>query len=69
MHKRPLKVCRAYRDYTLKNQSHRGNPCIPSISLKGTWLEQAGFSIELPIFVVVRNNFLAIVPQDDHLSL
>ena len=65
MYKRPLKVRQVHRDHTLKNQGHRGNPKVPSLTLKGAWLEKAGFTIGLPVFVVVRNKFLVIVPQDD----
>jgi len=54
-----VRGCRACRDYTFKNEPHQGSPSIPSISLKGTWLEQAGFTIECPIFGVVSNHFLA----------
>ena len=65
MYKRALKVRQAHRDYTLKNQEHKGNASIPALILKGTWLEKAGFTIDLPVFVIVRDKLLVIEPQDD----
>ncbi len=62
---RHLKVREGYRDYCLKNQSHKGNPTIPFILLKGIWLEKAGFTIDTPLSVIVRKNFLLLVPQEE----
>ncbi|MCH2558415.1 MAG: type I toxin-antitoxin system SymE family toxin [Alcanivorax sp.] len=48
MKQRKLKVRKGHRDYTLKSKPCSGNPIIPFLLLKGTWLEQAGFTIDTP---------------------
>ena len=63
MSKRSLIVREGHRDYSLKSKPHGGNPITPFILLKGTWLEQAGFTIGLPIFVQVDKNKLTITPR------
>jgi len=65
MYMRALKVRQAYRDYSLKNQEYKGNASIPALILKGTWLEKAGFTIELPVVVIVRDKLLVIEPRGD----
>ena len=60
MKKRHLKVREAHRDYVHKSSPHKGNPTVPFVLLKGTWLENAGFTIGLPICVQVKNRRLVI---------
>jgi len=66
MKNRKLKVRETHRDYFLKNQGHKGNPTTSYILLKGTWLENAGFTKETPVSVTVQKNRLVLVPQDDN---
>lgn len=63
MQDRNLTVRKAYRDYILKSQPYSGNPTIPFVLLQGTWLEEAGFVIGLPIRVQVRNRRLVITQR------
>jgi hypothetical protein len=58
---RTLKVRKGHRDYFLKDKPASGNPTTPFILLKGTWLEQAGFTIDTPISVNVEDGRLSIV--------
>jgi hypothetical protein len=60
---RSLTVREGRRDYCLKGTPHKGNPKTPLILLKGTWLEESGFVIGLPICVQVAKNQLIITPQ------
>jgi hypothetical protein len=60
---RLLTVRKGRRDYCLKGKSHKGNPKIPFVSLKGSWLEESGFVIGLPICVQVFKNQLIITPR------
>lgn len=62
MEDRRLKVRKGYRDYSLKSRRHSGNPTVPFVLLKGTWLEEAGFVINLPVRVEVSNRRLVITP-------
>lgn len=62
MQDRNLTVRKTHRDYTLKSHPYSGNPTIPFVLLKGTWLEKAGFPIGLPIRVQVRKRRLIITP-------
>lgn len=62
MHERNLMVREGHRDYCLKGKSHKGNPTTPFVLLKGTWLEESGFVIGLPICVRVSQNKLIITP-------
>jgi len=63
MHERYLIVRQGHRDYSLKAKPNGGNPIVPFVLLKGTWLERAGFSIGLPIRVQVENQRLIITPR------
>jgi hypothetical protein len=63
MNIRSLTVREGHRDYCLKGKSHSGNPKTPFILLKGTWLEESGFVIGLPISVQVLQNQLVITPR------
>ena len=63
MSKRSLTVREGHRDYTLKSNPNSGNPITPFILLKGSWLENAGFTIGLPVCVQVDENKLIITPQ------
>ncbi|MCF6255037.1 MAG: type I toxin-antitoxin system SymE family toxin [Gammaproteobacteria bacterium] len=63
MNKRHIIVREGHRDYCLKSAPHKGNPKTPFILLKGTWLEESGFVIGLPICVQVTQNRLIITPQ------
>ena len=63
MRDRYLKVRLGHRDYFHKANPNGGNPITPFVLLKGTWLEKAGFSIDLPIRVQVGKNKLIITPR------
>jgi len=63
MYERHLKVRQGHRDYFHKANPCVGNPITPFILLKGTWLEEAGFFIELPIRVQVKEQKLIITPR------
>ncbi|MCU7905912.1 MAG: type I toxin-antitoxin system SymE family toxin [Candidatus Thiodiazotropha sp. (ex Epidulcina cf. delphinae)] len=63
MHERNLMVRQGHRDYSLKSKPNSGNPKIPFILLKGTWLEECGFVIGLPIFVQVTKHQLIITSR------
>lgn len=65
MEERTLKVRQGRRDYTLKNKPNKGNPKTPLLLLKGTWLEKAGFSIDMPVSVIVHKNCLLLVPKKE----
>ena len=60
MEERKLIVRKGHRDYSLKTKPNGGNPTIPVILLKGTWLEKSGFVIGSPIRVQVENRRLII---------
>lgn len=47
----------------LKSKPCSGNPIIPFLLLKGTWLEQAGFTIDTPVSVTVEDGQLSIVRE------
>ena len=64
MNTRHLKVRKGFRDYYLKDKEHQGNPPTPYLLLKGTWLKQAGFTIDTPVSVTVRKNRLLIAPSE-----
>jgi hypothetical protein len=64
MKQRKLKVRKGHRDYALKSKPYSGNPTTPFLLLKGTWLEQAGFTIDTPVSVRVKNGRLSIVRRD-----
>ncbi|MES9859891.1 MAG: SymE family type I addiction module toxin [Candidatus Thiodiazotropha sp. 4PDIV1] len=63
MQKRKLMVRQGHRDYSLKNKPSSGNPRIPFILLKGSWLEESGFVIGLSISIQVSQNQLIITPR------
>ncbi|MES9866409.1 MAG: SymE family type I addiction module toxin [Candidatus Thiodiazotropha sp. LLP2] len=56
-------VRQGHRDYSLKNKPSSGNPRIPFILLKGSWLEESGFVIGLSISIQVSQNQLIITPR------
>lgn len=58
---RTLKVRKGHRDYTLKSKPCSRNPITPFLLLNGTWLEQAGFTIDTPVSVTVEEGRLSIV--------
>lgn len=62
MKDRQLKVREGHRDYSLKTKPGKGNPIIPLLLLKGSWLEEAGFVIGLPVVVHVSERKLLITP-------
>jgi len=64
MKKRSLKVRQAPRDYFLKGQGHKGNPVTSFILLKGHWLEQAGFTTDTLVSVIVNKNRLLVIPKE-----
>ncbi|UWN49839.1 Endoribonuclease SymE [Alcanivorax sp. ALC70] len=61
MKQRKLKVRKGHWDYTLKSQPYSGNRIIPFVLLKGAWLEQAGFNIDTPVSVSVKDGRLSII--------
>lgn len=61
MKQRKLKVREGHWDYTLKSTPCGGNRIAPFILLKGIWLEQAGFTVDTPIYVTVEDGRLAII--------
>ena len=63
MKTRYLKVREGRRDYCLKDQPHKGNPITPFLLLKCTWLEEAGFTIDIPVSITVDKNCLLIAPN------
>lgn len=63
MYERNLIVRQGPRDYSLKTKPHSGNPKIPFILLRGSWLEESGFVIGLSISVQVSQNQLIITPR------
>jgi len=63
MQERHLIVREGHRDYSLKAKPNSGNPVVPFVLLKGTWLEKAGFVIGLPIHVQVEKQQLIIIPR------
>ncbi len=63
MKQRKLKVRKGHRDYSLKSKPYSGNPIIPFLLLNGTWLEQAGFTIDTPVSVNVEDGRLSIVRE------
>ncbi len=63
MNIRSLTIRKGHRDYTLKRRPHGGNPITPFILLKGSWLEKAGFTIGLPVYVRVEKHKLTITSK------
>ena len=63
---RTIKDRKGNRDYTLKSKPYSGNPITPILLLKGTWLEQAGFTIDTPVSVSVEDGRLSIVRDSSH---
>jgi hypothetical protein len=63
MNIRSLTVREGRRDYSLKSKPNSGNPKIPLILLKGSWLEESGFNIGLSICIQVSKNQLIITPE------
>lgn len=61
MKQRKLKVRKGHRDYTLKSKPCSRNPIIPFPLLKGSWQEQAGFTIDTSVSVTVEDGRLSIV--------
>ncbi len=65
MKERHLKIREGRRDYQLKSQPNSGNPKIPFLLLKGAWLENAGFTINMPVTVKIDKNCLLISPKKE----
>lgn len=65
MSKRSLTVREGHRDYTLKSKPNSGNPITPFILLKGSWLENAGFTIGRHVSVQVEKHRLVITANSD----
>ena len=61
MKQRKLNVRKGHRDYALKSKPRSGNPITLFLLLKGTWPEQAGFTIDTPVSVTVEDGRLSIV--------
>ncbi len=63
MKTRHLKVRETERDY--KTKKSRGYRAITSfILLKGNWLEEAGFTKDTPVSVIVQKNCLVLTPVE-----
>lgn len=58
---RTLEVRKGHQGYMLKSKPRSGDPITPFLLLKGTWLEQAGFTIDTPVSVSVKDGHLSIV--------
>ena len=63
-HTRRIKVCRGYCDYQPKQASPSASATVvPWIRLKGKWLQQAGFTVDTPVTVEVRQGQLVLTAQ------
>ena len=63
-HTRQIKVCRYYSDYQPKQAPpYAGTPVVPWIRLKGKWLQQAGFDIDTPVTIEVKQGQLVLTAQ------
>lgn len=62
---RNLKVC--YRSENRQGQGYHGSyyVAVPSINLKGKWLERLGFEINTPIAVECSDGRLIITRRDE----
>ncbi len=58
-HTRTMKVCRHF----YAHRSHLSSPFVPIIQLKGHWLQQAGFVIDMPITVRVMEGCIVITVE------
>ncbi len=58
-HQRQLKVRETYHSYQLSQNTLHRTP-IGEIHLKGNWLIQAGFEIDMPVRVRVMNGCLVV---------
>ena len=61
MKQRKLKVRKGHWDYTPKTNPCSGNRIIPFVLLKGLWLEEAGFSINTSVSIIIEEGRLSIV--------
>jgi hypothetical protein len=58
---RYIKVKQSYYDYRLKTQpTNTGSRCVPTIQMTGHWLRKAGFTINAPLTIQVREGCLVI---------
>lgn len=53
------------KNRTLKIVRHFGKKQYAALPLAGRWLEQAGFTVDMPVRVIVRNRCLVIVPLEE----
>lgn len=61
---RYIKVNKTHYEYRTKTQSpYSGCRPIPAISIKGKWLDSAGFAINTPLKIRVMNGCLVITKQ------
>jgi len=61
---RHIKVNQAFYNYRLKQQSpHSGDRAIPTIQVKGHWLQQAGFKIDTPVRIRVMEGCLVMTAE------
>ena len=61
-HQRQLKVREAYHSYQLSQNCNQRTP-IGEIHLKGHWLIQAGFDIDMPVKVRVMEGCLVVTVE------
>lgn len=63
LHKqRKLKVRETYHSYQL-HQGYKDRTPVGEIHLKGNWLIQAGFTIDTPVVVEVKNGCLVVTAK------
>lgn len=62
---RYIKVNAIYYEYRTKQQTaYSGSRPVPSIQMKGHWLDQAGFSIDTPVTVRVMEGCLVLTSNN-----
>ena len=61
---RYIKVNQSYYEYRTKDQSaYSGCRIVPSIQMKGHWLQKAGFEVNTPIKIRVMNGCLVLTTE------
>jgi hypothetical protein len=62
---RYIKVNAIHYEYRTKLQSsHAASRAVPWIQMKGHWLDQAGFSIDMPVTVRVMEGCLVLTVEN-----
>lgn len=61
---RYIKVNATHYEYRTKQQSaYSGSRAVPSIQMKGYWLDQAGFAIDTPVTIRVMEGCLVLTKE------